>query len=644
MLDYWLFWLSEPRDFWPLAVFLQLFHLFGGSALLKLALGLQWTPALVFVQLSLWNLKLIYAEILSWAERFTASYLVVFDLALFALIVGFLLWLFIRGMRLAPPQLRREEIFPTFGLGLGLSVLLVAAIMVPQSNWDSLTYHLPRALMWLQEGSLSFFDTNNSRENFTQILPSVLYAYGLSYSPWGLGVALPNWIAAVLVLLSIRYLVVALTGPGLGPVLATVFAASIPMFAIQAASTQTDLLSSAGLAGLLTAIGRGLNSPSNRLAKLDIASIALAVSFAIASKATSAILLLPVLILFPWLARLSSKLGHLWRAAVVSTIAIIFTSGPFLYRLHNAGGDVSDTAKAVFVADPSAYEIFGNLIKFALASAQLPVPAWSRALEGFGASMENLFGVPIDSAATNFGDYNFFIISEFFGDSSVGWPLHIAVLLIFGVIALVTGRWNSRVSLWFLVGILQFILMASLIRWQPWIARFTFPIFFSFAVVIGLLTPVIALWARKLLAFFGVVLLILVAVWLPGRSILPRPDLQSLVLGSVEVQRPNFFFGQKDPFPTSPTQGSAESAREAVSRASEHRIKSLYVRAGGDTPKFHYWVAARTVLPPLRVTYVPPKKGGAFIEACSSKCAPSEDLEYREKFLIKDTLYRIGNP
>src|SRR5438067_1370320 len=48
--------------------------------------------------------------------------------------------------------------------GALILVLGVTAAIFPTTNWDSLTYHLPRVLHWIQEQSVEHYPTNNTRQ------------------------------------------------------------------------------------------------------------------------------------------------------------------------------------------------------------------------------------------------------------------------------------------------------------------------------------------------------------------------------------------------------------------------------------------------------------------------------------------------
>jgi len=45
-----------------------------------------------------------------------------------------------------------------------VSLLGVIAALAPSTSWDAITYHLPRVMHWIQQGSVDHFPTNNERQ------------------------------------------------------------------------------------------------------------------------------------------------------------------------------------------------------------------------------------------------------------------------------------------------------------------------------------------------------------------------------------------------------------------------------------------------------------------------------------------------
>ncbi|MEU5788665.1 hypothetical protein ABZ754_13160 [Micromonospora purpureochromogenes] len=128
--------------------------------------------------------------------------------------------------------------------GLVLVELLVALLAEP-NNFDSQTYHLPKVEHWVAQGSLDFWPTAIHRQ--VTIPPGAEYLL-LHLRLLTGGDALHNLVqwAAALGCLVVATRVVAQLGGGRRAQLLTAFLlATTPMVALQATSTQTDLVAAA---------------------------------------------------------------------------------------------------------------------------------------------------------------------------------------------------------------------------------------------------------------------------------------------------------------------------------------------------------------------------------------------------------------
>ena len=59
----------------------------------------------------------------------------------------------------------------TFGLAVALTVYLLRALVIPPLAWDSLTYHLVRAALWVKAAGLSSYVAPGSWPNYAHLMP-----------------------------------------------------------------------------------------------------------------------------------------------------------------------------------------------------------------------------------------------------------------------------------------------------------------------------------------------------------------------------------------------------------------------------------------------------------------------------------------
>src|SRR5688572_23212569 len=76
-----------------------------------------------------------------------------------------LIWLWRRGPGPPLPTWPRDPIVAgvTVVIALLLSLTLLSGLLTIPSNWDALSYHLPRQVYWMQQQHVGFFSTNDTR-------------------------------------------------------------------------------------------------------------------------------------------------------------------------------------------------------------------------------------------------------------------------------------------------------------------------------------------------------------------------------------------------------------------------------------------------------------------------------------------------
>lgn len=174
---------------------------------------------------------------------------------------GALGWAWRRGWR--PAGLRdvaRRAAHALRGIGLaGLLLaplailLLVSAVRFAPSNFDSMTYHLARVAHWIQQGSVEPYPTH--------VLRQVLLTPGAEYLLAALQVVAGSDRLAALVQFG-AWTALVLAAPALARLAgaprrlapwAAAVVAAIPMGALQASSTQNDLVAAAAAVGVVLA-------------------------------------------------------------------------------------------------------------------------------------------------------------------------------------------------------------------------------------------------------------------------------------------------------------------------------------------------------------------------------------------------------
>ena len=126
--------------------------------------------------------------------------------------------------------------------GLVVLPLFCIAVYYPPCTADSMSYHLPRILHWIQNGNVEIYPTNYPRQLYYQPLAEYLIL------PWELLTGTDFFdntiqvVALVVMLLLLSLLVRFFGGGALCQILAATLALSSPIVIFEASTTQTDIV------------------------------------------------------------------------------------------------------------------------------------------------------------------------------------------------------------------------------------------------------------------------------------------------------------------------------------------------------------------------------------------------------------------
>lgn len=164
----------------------------------------------------------------------------------------------ITGPRSSTGRLPAYLYVATFGLVVSYMVFAVNAFTSFPTGWDSLAYHLPLALRWLQEGSLSIPASRVwqfSLPGNAEIGMMVLLSTGTEGSA-----ILVNWIAAVVLTLAIYRLAMSITaGDRAASCASSLIVLSIPIVEFQCFVACVDLYGTAFLMAAFSLLLSGIN-------------------------------------------------------------------------------------------------------------------------------------------------------------------------------------------------------------------------------------------------------------------------------------------------------------------------------------------------------------------------------------------------
>ena len=240
-----------------------------------------------------------------------------------ALLAGSL-WLWHRRGRPPPPlprlhlraAARRHPVLTALAgfVGAAVTYQLFIAIATPPNNWDSMSYHLPRAVEWLQRGRVEYVpDAPTERMNAFQPASEIEILWTLVFLGRDTAAALPQLVAELASLIGIFAIARRLGFARPDAAFASLLAATLTQVALQSVTTQNDLVAASFVvASAALILGRG---------RIDVALAGLSLALALGTKLTSAYAL-PVLVALAVLSLPRRRLAECAAAAAISFLLV----------------------------------------------------------------------------------------------------------------------------------------------------------------------------------------------------------------------------------------------------------------------------------------------------------------------------------
>ncbi|MDZ4169202.1 MAG: hypothetical protein U1E26_06055 [Coriobacteriia bacterium] len=382
-------------------------------------------------------------------------------------------------------------------VGLFAAGSLARAVLYPPSNWDSLTYHLPRVFFWLQNGSVAHYPTAEARQLFSS--PFANYAVLHVQAMTGGGdrfVGLPHVSAYIFMLVAVSLIALRLGATTRGQWFATLTAATVPMAVLQAPTTQNDLMCAAwcliavyGVLGLVSSFSNENDTSVSTTAWTTWAAGAAALAYL--TKPTAVLLLAPFAV---WLLLgpiRSTKPLRFLKITGLALATVLLLSGPWFARNATAlDGDFLGLSAPGNTHLLTAARSPGGLTTNALMNASmlfaLPVQEANAPLERLIEDTAHLLGVAELESVMGEPNYGPYETRHWVWNHDVApAPVTVWLLLASGLTIAFSGN-KSRLTLTYIaassVGLL---LILTALGWQPWVSRLMLPGILTLTPIVG---------------------------------------------------------------------------------------------------------------------------------------------------------------
>lgn len=356
-----------------------------------------------------------------------------------------------------------------------LAGTLCCGIIYAPNNWDSLTYHLGRVAMWIQNKSVNLYDTPISRQNYQLPLAEYCITH-LSLMTGGDRFAfIVQWMSLISAACGASRITGLLSGSLKAQWRTLFFCASIPMAVYQASSTQNDLVVSA----FLVIFARFLLhfTPKN------IFWVGVAFGLSLMTKGTAyiyAAVIGPGLGVGQLIFVSSAHRKKIFLSLCFSVlIGILLPSCFFLRSIQSYGKPIWAPPHHKYLitsVSPNLHCV--NLLRHAALHLATPFEKMNRMVTHI---YYRLFPRTINHPDSTWNGSSFSIAFRWHEDF-IGNPLHFFIIVISVLLLFVANNHKMNdIYIYTSTMILTAVVFGSLITWNEWLSRLHLPLFFLFA-------------------------------------------------------------------------------------------------------------------------------------------------------------------
>lgn len=398
---------------------------------------------------------------------------------------------------------------------LGILLILIfvglVALIAPPNTNDSMGYHMPRVMHWIQNRSVAHFPTNYTAQLFLSPWSAfaILHLQVLSGSDRYAN--LVQWFSMVGGVIGVSLIAQQLGANLYGQAFAAVFCATIPMGILQSSSTQNDYVVAFWMVCLAY---YALCAIHDRTGKAFYWQVGISLGLATFSKPTAYLYAFPFLL---WLllekgTRLRWKL---FKPACQVTIPFFVINALHWARNLEVFSHPLGKSPDYIIYTNRAFSIpifLSDIIRNLALHLSTPSPSVNHLLIQAVSFIHSLLGVDMNDPRTSSSHFqlNSLINHEDLASNTIHF------LLIVVTIACFSFYWRKKIFHRILLNyllclILGFLLFCFLLAWTPFHTRLHLSLFVLFSAFIGCVLSKV--WSLRLVNVLAVVLLITALPW-----------------------------------------------------------------------------------------------------------------------------------
>lgn len=441
-----------------------------------------------------------------------------------------------------------------------LLVTFVEAVATPPNTYDSLSYHLPRQISWIQERSVAFTSTSNPRRLYMPPLAEFAQMHLTILSGDDRLNGLVQWGGLLLALAAVSLIARSLGASRSGQWLAALVATTIPMAFVQASSTKNDLVVSMWLAFLAHAVLRDEAAPT--------LLVGLAFGALLLTKGTGFIFAVPVGVAFAYRRLRTSPLGGLRSLGAVALIVAALNGCHWARNIRQFGRPTGPSDSELLNRSFGPRTLLSNVLRNLAPHIAMPIPSWNESVFLVVKAAHDAMGLDLNDPGSTAWSRFESVEPHTTEEDLVASPGIVLAFLVVAPLALLARRAApaTRILASAAIPIAAFVLFSLVLKWQIWHVRLLLPVFVLAAPVVAAAVAS----SRVVSALLALGLLVALA---PTFWSAPR-NLRSVLVESVDAR---FFAAVPE---------LREPCRAAADRCAELGARVVALRTEGNFPDY----------------------------------------------------------
>ena len=214
----------------------------------------------------------------------------------------------------------RSQLLLLSGIALIFAATGLTAILSPPNNWDSMTYHLPRVMNWIDYQSVNHYPTHILRQLYSGPWAEFAILHLQILSGGDHFASSVQWVAMLGSVIAVSRIAQKLGADEKGQIFAAVCCATIPMGILQASSTQNDYVAAFWVACF---VSLGLELLTEPVSRLNVMLAASALGLAALTKPSTLLFAAPFVLWIVAVSCLRRAISFPMLACAVLAIVLI---------------------------------------------------------------------------------------------------------------------------------------------------------------------------------------------------------------------------------------------------------------------------------------------------------------------------------